>query len=216
MAYSIAQADCPHLGHSRYPQNNHRNKKHQHPNSSNSSSVSLCDGSHAAAVDIIILILVLGAYGFLVLPYVKFFCHGVSQIVHAAFSIIVEEVSQAPSIYASVIASSLLVSISLWEIIRYMTRKCDNPNCRGLRKSAEFDIQLEPEECIKNSQSASRDDYGGRGLFELGDKHKDLEEDLRKLAPPNGRAVLIFRAKCGCPIGRVEVWGHKKNGKIKK
>uniref|UniRef100_A0A0A9FCY5 Uncharacterized protein n=1 Tax=Arundo donax TaxID=35708 RepID=A0A0A9FCY5_ARUDO len=27
------------------------------------------------------------------------------------------------------------------------------------------------------------------------------------MAPPNGRTVLIFRARCECPKGRMEVWG---------
>ncbi|KAK4771672.1 hypothetical protein SAY87_032204 [Trapa incisa] len=36
------------------------------------------------------------------------------------------------------------------------------------------------------------------------------------MAPPNGRAVLLFRAKCGCPIAKLEGWGPKKNSWHKK
>ncbi|CAF1783684.1 unnamed protein product [Brassica oleracea var. botrytis] len=57
-----------------------------------------------------------------------------------------------------------------------------------------------------------------RGLFELPrDYHRELEAELKKMAPINGRAVLVFRAKCGCSVGRLEVPGPKKQlRKIKK
>jgi len=58
----------------------------------------------------------------------------------------------------------------------------------------------------------------GARPFELGDEQRELEAEaeLRKMAPPNGRTVLIFRAPCGCPKGRMEVWGAKKVRRIKK
>jgi hypothetical protein len=43
-----------------------------------------------------------------------------------------------------------------------------------------------------------------------------LEAELKKMAPANGRAVLVFRARCGCSVGRLEVPGTKKPKKIKK
>ncbi|PWA91594.1 hypothetical protein CTI12_AA008010 [Artemisia annua] len=30
------------------------------------------------------------------------------------------------------------------------------------------------------------------------------------MAPLNGRTVLVFRALCGCPPARLEVWGAKR------
>ncbi|MCD7467776.1 hypothetical protein HAX54_005395, partial [Datura stramonium] len=33
------------------------------------------------------------------------------------------------------------------------------------------------------------------------------------MAPPNGRAVLVFRGRCGCSIGTMEVPGPRKTGK---
>jgi LDH2 family malate/lactate/ureidoglycolate dehydrogenase len=50
----------------------------------------------------------------------------------------------------------------------------------------------------------------------IGDEHRELEAELRKMAPPNGRSVLTFRAPCGCAKGRMEVWGAKKVRRIKK
>ncbi|CAN6864968.1 unnamed protein product [Brassica oleracea] len=56
-----------------------------------------------------------------------------------------------------------------------------------------------------------------RGLFELPrDHHCELEAELKKMAPINGRAVLVFREKCGCSVGRLEVPGPKQQRKIKK
>lgn len=56
----------------------------------------------------------------------------------------------------------------------------------------------------------------GGGQLELGEDHKELEAELRRMAPLNGRVVLIFQFPCGCPAGRMEVWGKKKPQKSKK
>lgn len=79
----------------------------------------------------------------------------------------------------------------------------------------EFDIQLESEECVK-TLPPSLEDLVGSGQLELGEDHEELEAELRRMAPLNGRAVLIFRLPCGCPAGRMEVWGPKKPRKSKK
>jgi len=90
-------------------------------------------------------------------------------------------------------------------------QRCGKPNCKGLRKAVEFDIQLETEECVKSSSNK-------RGMFELPRvHHRELEAELKKMAPPNGRAVLVFRARCGCSVRRLVVSGPKKQQrKIKK
>lgn len=90
-------------------------------------------------------------------------------------------------------------------------QRCGKPNCKGLRKAVEFDIQLETEECVKSSNNK-------RGMFELPRvHHRELEAELKKMAPPNGRAVLVFRARCGCSVRRLVVSGPKKQQrKIKK
>ncbi|PPD78697.1 hypothetical protein GOBAR_DD24373 [Gossypium barbadense] len=57
-------------------------------------------------------------------------------------------------------------------------------------------------------------DGAKRGLFELPpDHHKELETELKKMPPVNGRAVLVFQARCGCSVGRLEVPGPKKQRK---
>ncbi|KAF8389775.1 hypothetical protein HHK36_024294 [Tetracentron sinense] len=176
-----------------------------------------CNRSRTAAVDVVILIAVIGACGFLVSPYIKQFCHGFVKISMMTLSVAREELIQAPLVYASLGLSIFFAILAAWGISKCLSRKCGKPNCRGLHKAAEFDIQLETEDCVKNSSSSLVKDGGGKGLFELGlDHHKELEAELRKMAPPNGRAVLVFRTRCGCSVGRMEVPGPKKLRKIKK
>ena len=81
--------------------------------------------------------------------------------------------------------------LATWEIYQYKLRKCENPHCRGLRKAVDFDIQLELEECMKALPPSPEDLVGGRQL-ELGEDHKELVAKLRRMAPLNGRVVLIF------------------------
>ncbi|CBI22233.3 unnamed protein product, partial [Vitis vinifera] len=114
-------------------QNNHACRNRKTPNSPNSAKIPDCSRSRSAMIDLVMLIAVVGACGFLLFPYVK------------------------------VVAN-------------------------------EF-----------------------KGLFELPrDHHRELEAELKKMAPPNGRAVLVFRARCGCSVGRMEVPGPKKLRKFKK
>lgn len=105
--------------------------------------------------------------------------------------------------------------IGAWEIYQYKCRKCDNPDCRGLRKAMELDIQLETEQCVKSAPVIT-DGLSWKGGVDLGHEQKELEAELRRMAPPNGRAILIFRAPCGCPAARFEAWGSKKARRTKK
>jgi hypothetical protein len=106
-------------------------------------------------------------------------------------------------------------AVLAWDAAAHRARRCGRPRCRGLRKAVEYDIQLETEECVRGLPHAG----GGapaRPPSDVGDDHRELEAVLRKMAPPNGRTVLIFRAPCGCPKERMEVWGAKKVRRIKK
>ncbi|GLJ50352.1 hypothetical protein SUGI_1072870 [Cryptomeria japonica] len=200
-------------------QNNHNNRNRKQQNNLGTSGLNLshalCEQSSTAVVDIVILLLVLGACGFLFTPYFKYVCREAAEILPATFLLIGEVIYNAPIAYASGAILMFLLVIGAWEIYQYKSRKCENPHCRGLRKAVEFDIQLESEECVKALLSSPEDSVGS-GPLELGQDHKELEAELRRMAPPNGRAVLIFRAPCGCPAGRMEVWGPKKLRKSKK
>eukprot|EP00250_Pteridium_aquilinum_P012629 c20843_g1_i1 orf=483-1175(+) len=172
-----------------------------------------CEQPSAAAVDVIILFLVLAACVFLFTPYFRYLCTEAVHILPITLSLIGEVVYHAPVVY---IAASLLTFAAViggCEYYQYTTRKCDNPRCKGLRKAMEFDIQLESERCVKSPASQQSQ---WEGSVELGEDHKELEAELKRMAPPNGRAVLVFRAPCGCPAARMEVRGSKKGRKLKK
>ncbi|KAH1092214.1 hypothetical protein J1N35_019471 [Gossypium stocksii] len=87
---------------------------------------------------------------------------------------------------------------------------------RKQKESGRIRYPIGNEECVKNSNTLVKDG-AKRGLFELPpDHHKELETELKKMAPVNGRAVLVFQARCGCSVGRLEVPGPKKQRKVKK
>ncbi|KAA8530377.1 hypothetical protein F0562_005086 [Nyssa sinensis] len=185
-------------------------RKPKAPNSLNHLSIPACRKSRSAVIDVVILIAVIGACGFLVFPYIKLLSYEIVKIVGTITYVVKQEVLQAPMIYGCLGLSILFAVIAGMAITVCTIRKCGKPGCRGLRKAAEFDIQLETQECVKNSSNLAK---GGvrKGLFELPrDHHRELEAELKKMAPPNGRAVLVFRARCGCSVGRMEVPGPKK------
>ncbi|CAL5337748.1 unnamed protein product [Camellia sinensis] len=82
----------------------------------------------------------------------------------------------------------------------------------------EFDLQLQTEECLRSAAMAVReiDELPWKGGSEGNPDYECLRAELRKMAPPNGRAVLLFRAPCGCPIAKLEGWGAKRGRRHKK
>ncbi|KAK4776204.1 hypothetical protein SAY87_024165 [Trapa incisa] len=170
--------------------------------------------TRSAVVDIVILIAVIGAFGFLLYPYIKFIVVKSITVIGAISFAVKDELCDAPLIYASIGVSVFFAASATCALVVCTSRnkKCENPNCRGLSRAAEFDIQLDTEECVKNSSAGSN-----MYLFELPiNHHRELKAGLRKMAPPNGRAVLVYRARCGCSVGRLEVPGPRKLRKIKK
>ncbi|KAL5719365.1 hypothetical protein ACHQM5_012154 [Ranunculus cassubicifolius] len=203
----------PHSDHPNNHRNNHsRTKKH---NTKSFTSYSFCDLSLFAAIDIILLLMVLGSIGVLTVPYFQFLYHQVAQLLPLLFALIGDVIYNAPVAYALGCIITFVLVIAIWEFISHKARKCGNPFCKGLRKAVEFDIQLESEECVKCLPTAPEDVYGLQPL-DIGDDHKELEAELKRMAPLNGRTVLIFRTPCGCPAGRMEVWGPKKIRRLKK
>ncbi|MCL7045085.1 hypothetical protein MKW94_026678 [Papaver nudicaule] len=202
----------------------HRNRKQSLNSSSPGGTIqsSSCGHSRTVVIDVVILIAVIGACGFLVYPYVKIIFDGVVEIGGFTYSVMKAEVIRAPMVYVFLGISMFFTMMAAFIIYKCSTKKCGKPNCLGLRKAAEFDIQIETEDCVKKSSSTSsasvvKEGSGGKGLFKLSlDRHRELEAELRKIAPPNGRAVLVFRARCGCSVGRMEVPGGPEPKKLRK
>uniref|UniRef100_A0ACD5T9Z8 Uncharacterized protein n=1 Tax=Avena sativa TaxID=4498 RepID=A0ACD5T9Z8_AVESA len=188
---------------------------------------SLCDHTPpTAALDVLALLAVLGALAFLAAPYARLLALEAADLVRQYPDEPYSYVAFAAGAGAAVAAVAGLLA---WEAAGHHARKCGRPRCRGLRKAVEFDIQLETEECVRGRlaplaaagrASALLAAAAGAGAaarpVELGEEHRELEAELRKMAPPNGRTVLTFRAPCGCAKGRMEVWGAKKVRRIKK
>lgn len=194
--------------------------KFEHMNQSNRVSkktpISDCDQSRSALIDLIILIAVVSACGFLIYPYIILLLSETLEILEPIMPMLQQEAISAPMIYGLLGLAVLTLSMAMLVITFCKNPKCGQPGCRGLQKAAEFDIQIETEDCIKNSSSMKSGLK--KGLFEFPrDYFRELEAELKKIAPANGRAVLVFRARCGCPVVRVEVPGPKKNNrKMKK
>ncbi|KAL2487670.1 Ribosomal protein L34e superfamily protein [Forsythia ovata] len=196
-----------------------RTKRHHHDfsNSLNPYSHQFCNRSPLAVLDVIILLIVIGSLGFLFVPYFKLvFYEGLPML----FDIMIDVIVNAPVAYFMglifVLVGAIFIGV-VWEIIDMRSRKCGNPYCKGLRRAVEYDIQLESEECVKYLPATdAHDNDNGVNQLELGQDRKELEAELKRMAPLNGRTVLIFRAPCGCPAGRLEVWGPKKIRRIKK
>ncbi|XP_059284055.1 uncharacterized protein At5g19025 [Lycium ferocissimum] len=196
---------------------NQMQKKKYMSNFKNHLSIPACQQSGYALIDVMILIAVIGASGVLLYPSVNLLVNKTTEFLRLISTEVKEEIFEAPMVYMCLGLSILFAGIALCAVAVCTGRRCGKPGCRGLKKAAEFDIQLETEDCVKNSNSAGKDGVNKKGLFELPrDHHQELEAELKRMAPPNGRAVLIFRGRCGCSVGTMEVPGPKKTRKVKK
>lgn len=183
---------------------------------SNRLNIPACDQSRYALIDVLILIAVICACGFLLYPYFKILGQKTAELAEEVVEVVIEEVVRAPLVFGCLGLSIFFAVMALVAITVCADSRCGKLGCRGLRKAAEFDIQLETEES-GNKPSLQGKSAVKKGLFELPrDHHRELEAELKKMAPPNGKAVLVFRARCGCSVGRMEVPGPRKTRKVKK
>ncbi|KAG6758929.1 hypothetical protein POTOM_035392 [Populus tomentosa] len=97
-----------------------------------------------------------------------------------------------------------------------VSRKCHQPGCKGFKKAIEFDLQLQTEDCLKSTAANDVDKLPWKGGTVSNPDYECLRAELRKMAPPNGRAVLLFRSKCGCPVAKLEGWGPKRGRRHKR
>lgn len=100
----------------------------------------------------------------------------------------------------------------------YRKRKCGRIGCKGLKNALEFDLQLQTEKCLKEvgGRKDMIDMLPWKGESEIDPDYECLRSELRKMAPVNGRAVLLFRDKCGCAVAKLEGWGSKRGRRNKK
>ncbi|XP_028070785.1 uncharacterized protein At5g19025-like isoform X1 [Camellia sinensis] len=216
-----------HHHHNKKPSHHHSNPN---PNSSPSSSSStnhcsslLCKHSPSATLDILILILVLFSGTFLITSYFSYIFQSLSLLLpplsHSSTTTLLLLLGDSPVIYLIGFLLFFILVFVFFEICcGYRSRKCENPRCKALKKAMEFDLQLQTEECLRSAATAVReiDELPWKGGSEGNPDYECLRAELRKMAPPNGRAVLLFRAPCGCPIAKLEGWGAKRGRRHKK
>ncbi|KAL3505853.1 hypothetical protein ACH5RR_031235 [Cinchona calisaya] len=201
------------------------------PSSANSSTTLCKHSSPTATLDLLILILVLFAGAFLISSCFSYIFHSLSLLLPPSFSLSLSTLLsflsahiQLHHIFLTSLILSLLFVVIFFEICcGPRSRKCGKFGCKGLKKALEFDLQLQGEDFFlklgnNNNNKAVKeiDELPWKGGSELNPDYECLRAELRKMAPPNGRAVLLFRAKCGCPIAKLEGWGPKRGRRHKK
>ncbi|AED92641.1 hypothetical protein ISN45_At05g018000 [Arabidopsis thaliana x Arabidopsis arenosa] len=213
-------------------------------NQNSSSSLHLCKHSPSATLDLLILILVLFSGTFLLSSYFSYLIHSLSLLSSHFPSITISLSSLLPPLiiffssdhstededhhhpsgkipppasFFFAFAVFFAASIAFLDLCcGSRSRKCRNPKCKGMKKAMEFDLQLQTEECVKSGSVKEIDRLPWKGGSESNPDYECLRAELRKMAPVNGRAVLIFRSKCGCPIAKLEGWGPKRSRRHKK
>ncbi|CAH9085797.1 unnamed protein product [Cuscuta epithymum] len=185
-----------------------------------------CKHSPSATLDILILILVLFSGAFLISSYFSYISHSISLLAPSfSLSALLSHLSSV-DIHIHYVLFSFFLVFFLAAVIAFeiccgnRSRKCGKSGCQGLRKAMEFDLQVQDEECLKSGDGSKAvreiDELPWKGGTETNLDYECLRAELRKMAPPNGRAVLLFRAKCGCAIAKLEGWGPKRGRRHKK
>ncbi|GJN14304.1 hypothetical protein PR202_gb01109 [Eleusine coracana subsp. coracana] len=198
------------------------------PSSSSASSTMCRHTTSSATFDILILLLVIFPTAFLLVSSLAHVCRALAPLLHTppASAALASASAALPYLVAALpylAAAAVLAGTALLSCRRLPRRRCRNPRCRGLRKALEFDVQLQTEEAVRSGAGST---IGGadaamwREIEALpwkggqGGNNPDYEclrAELRRMAPPNGRAVLLFRNRCGCPVAKLEGWGAPKS-----
>ncbi|KAL8139576.1 hypothetical protein V2J09_005597 [Rumex salicifolius] len=185
--------------------NNHNHHHHHHHHHNLFSSPLLCRHfpTATATLDLLILILVVFSGAFLIFSYFSYIIHSLSLLLPPLLLYHSSILYDSPFLYVlGFVLASVVIVVGFWICCGFRSRKCNNPKCKGLKKAMEFDLQLQTEECLKLGPN-DVDRLPWKGGSESNPDYECLRAELRKMAPPNGRAVLLFRARCGCPVSKL-------------
>ncbi|KAK7245798.1 hypothetical protein RIF29_40648 [Crotalaria pallida] len=166
--------------------------------------------SPSATLDLLILLLVLFSGAFLLSSYFSYIFNSLSLL----FSHSNSPFHSIPS-YLLGFLLFFLISLFSFACCRSRSRRCSIKGCRGLKKAMEFDLQIQTEDVLRSNVAGEIDKLPWKGGSEGNPDYECLRAELRKMAPPNGRAVLLFRSPCGCPVAKLEGWGSKKSKRHK-
>ncbi|KAJ4871896.1 Ribosomal protein L34e superfamily protein [Raphanus sativus] len=182
---------------------------------SSSSSLHPCKHSPSATLDLLILLLVLFSAAFLLSSYFSYLFHSLSLLSSHFPS---QDLSSIPpASYLLAFAVFFAASIAFLDLCcGPRSRRCRNPKCKGMKKAMEFDLQIQTEDCVRSGGSKEIDRLPWKGGSEGNPDYECLRAELRRMAPVNGRAVLLFRSRCGCPVAKLQGWGPKRGRRHKK
>ncbi|KAG8370171.1 hypothetical protein BUALT_Bualt14G0089500 [Buddleja alternifolia] len=182
----------------------------------------------SAFCDLLILILVIPSATFLIISFSSHILHSLSLLLPPLPTITIPTITIPDFIYtksdlkflAVVVLFHVIVAV-LWEIYCGRTsRKCGRFGCKGLKNAiTEFDYRLQGEELLRSGDGNREVRYVNElpeSRVEDIPDHEFYLEELRKMAPVNGRVVLLVHGKCGCPVSKLEVWGPKDRRRRKK
>lgn len=201
---------------------NHSTNGHHNSVSVSPSACTTCRHTPSSAtLDLLILLLVLFSLSFLLASSLAHVARSLSPLLAAPP--VATALAHTAAALPYLAAAAVLAAAAFFSCRRLPRRRCRNPRCRGLRKALEFDVQLQTEEAVRTGAGST---VGGadaamwREIESLpwkggqGGNNPDYEclrAELRRMAPPNGRAVLLFRNRCGCPVAKLEGWGAPKS-----
>lgn len=179
-----------------------------------------CNHAPSITLDLLLLLLILSSCAFLIFS-------SFSHILHSLF-ILLPPLLPSPSPLLLLSLLLLLLSLLLLLLLlsldgsgrRRRRGRCQNPSCKGLRDAVEFDVKVQTEEEARGAVNEEWREIGelpwkGGGQGDNPD-YECVRKELRRMAPANGRAVLLFRARCGCPLAKLEGWGPKRGKRHKK
>ncbi|KAK7303237.1 hypothetical protein RJT34_14139 [Clitoria ternatea] len=177
----------------------HHHHHHHHHQYEHQQEERVCNCKHSpsATLDLLIMLLVLFSGAFLLSSYFSYIFNSLSLLL--------------PSLSLSYTLPFFIffsLSLSLAAFCSPRSRRCQRSGCKGLKKAMEFDLQI--HRSPSSSSSREIDTLPWKGGSQGNPDYECLRSELRKMAPPNGRALLLFRAPCGCPIAKLEAAGPKK------
>ncbi|XP_074382031.1 uncharacterized protein At5g19025-like [Apium graveolens] len=103
-----------------------------------------------------------------------------------------------------------IVTVNL--LLRLDRLKCGKSECRGYKNDDEFTYKIQTEKCLKEVTSKEVMQVDKLPLYEefYADlSSEDFITEFKKVAPLNGRAVVLFKATCGCPYAKIEAWSSE-------
>lgn len=183
---------------------------------------SLLKHSPSLALDLLIFILAVISATFLIYSYFSYFSYVFKTLpvsfpsfsLGSAVSLLYTDLQTQPFVYISSLVLAFVFVLICFEICFGRSyRKCGKAGCKGLRITKEFDVLLQGKECFKsweyNNVVRAVNELPWKSDIEGHPFYNRLLAELKKMAPPSGRAVLIFRSKCGCPIAKIESWAPR-------